>query len=175
MSTMYDAVWEVGDSSELLRKALKSYIDYWRAQTEYKSLLPRQHIRVVMEGEKQHAGITILLKTEKSPTQAWPFDIPVGDNSGKGALEEYHTIGIVVKSDKKSGGAEAASKTHNVLQSLFMARPDSTAKGDLISRGIYNVTEAQESLNIDPGSEDDEGASYSKQITLNCSTVILID
>lgn len=166
--------WPAGDTSKKLRVEISSFIMFWIYSPEYKSRLPRQHIKTFMQGEKQDSGVAIVIVTDKQEADAWVYSPTSGEHAGQGVFEEYHSITLVFKADKSSGAVESLSQVHSTVKSLMLSRPESDERMDLIDRGIYNLFESNEGIEVEPGSDDDEGTYYSQRINLTCSTESLL-
>ena len=159
--------WEPTDSSDKLRDELVAYISFWFKSDGYKNRVPKRHIKCVKQGEKRHAGISIVIVSEPDPTSSWSYRDP---DSLRIVMEEYHQVALVIKADDKSGGMASISPIVTILKCLFASREDSLERTDLINRGLFNVFEATEGLEVDPGANDEEGVFFSQKVNLNCST-----
>lgn len=166
--------WQKCDSSERLRLELQAFIKTWIKNVKYKSLIPRQHCYVVKQGDKQPAGVNVVIVTEKSTDSTWPYKEASGTDAGKMVLEENHQIALAVKSDKSNGGAEAVSAMQNTLKLIFSNLDESPERSDLINRGIYNLFDDPEGLQVDPGNDTEEGTFFLQQLNLKCSTDTII-
>lgn len=163
-------VWDAGDTTERIALNLEAFMMHWMYSEDYKGRLPDEHIHIVPQGERQDAGVNIVIVMAADEGSGWPYK----DSEGRLVLEEVHQVGLVVKADKSSGGVDAVNKVHSILRSLFSADAESVERADLIARGIYNVFEVPDAIQVDPGSEDEEGTFYSRSVALTCNTDVFL-
>ncbi len=160
--------WEQGtDAADALRRAIKTFIETWLADDAYKANLPRVNRKVFLPGERQDAQLKIVIATAND--QQAPH---VYEEGAHEVSEEFHRVAVIVKSDKKGGGADAVSKMHTALKSLFTAASkegtvECTAR---IAAGFYNLRSTSDSFDIAPGDLSDEGTAFRQDIYLTCST-----
>ncbi len=169
---MSDTIWPVGtDSGKRLREELRTFIGAQLALPKYKDRLPRQHFAVLGEGEVEKAG-RVQVRVVSGPDEKTPWPYDVGALQITQALQEWHAIQVVVKSDKKTGGADAASAFVGVFRDMFSVR-FGLASGEreaLENAGIYNCRVLAEGFQADPGGETDEGTFFTQQLALRAST-----
>lgn len=165
-------IWQAGDSGEMLRDAIKGFITQWfnNSDQSYKARLPAKHWHVVKQGEKQPAGVLIVIVTQADPANSWPYEPDDGPDAGKAVLEENHKIALVIKADERAGGVKSVSPVHSALRSLFSCPDGKPERDDLIARGVYNLFDDSEGMEIEPGDNSEQGTFYSQQINLVCST-----
>ncbi len=161
--------WAAFDDDRLVRE-LMEFTREWIYHDDYKSRLPKQHIHVLKQGDKQEAGVNIVFVIEDDPEQAWMYTPSTGPDAGIPIQERFHRIAIVLKSDKKSGGTTSMAKVHGVVNSIFSCLEGSPERTKLITRGISNLMPSPEGISVDPGSNDEEGTYYSQAINLTCNT-----
>jgi hypothetical protein len=162
--------WTKGtDSGDYLRRQTKTFIETWLATTAYKAMLPpKTHWKALLPGERQDVAVKVVINSEPDSENKPHIFV----ESSKQVNEEFHRIGVMVKSDKKSGGAGAASGFYAALNALFSAAmKEGTAECTArIAAGIYNLRVVPEGMEVDPGDNADEGTFYRQQLNLKCST-----
>jgi hypothetical protein len=157
--------WPIGtDSGKAARTALRVFIKEWLANEKYKARLPRQHLKVLDEGEREGAGVTIRILSEPDQKPAWTYVL-----GGHDIAEDYHAVALVVKADKKAGGSDSVSAVFGALRALFANRDGTPERLDLQSAGIHMCFETPEGIELD-GDSDEEGTFFKQQISLRCNT-----
>lgn len=167
--------WSACNSQEKLRTELEGFILRWFADSSYKSRLPRRKISIVQQGEKQPAGIVIVIVIRSSNEPTWTYSPQTGVNAGRTITEEQFNIGLVVRADRRNNGVPSVTAVHSVLRSIFSCLGGSAERDDLISRGIYNLFDSAEAVEVDPGADDAEGTTYHQAMSLVCSTETLVN
>jgi hypothetical protein len=160
--------WAQGtDASDVLRKAIKTFIETWLADDAYKTRLPRVNRKVFLPGERQDAQLKIVIVTAND--EQIPHVYVEGTHE---VSEDFHRVAIVVKSDKKGGGPQAVSQMHAALKALFTAAmkegtPECSAR---LAAGFYNLRLSAEGFDIAPGDMAEEGTFFRQDLYLTCST-----
>lgn len=157
---MPDLIWPLGtDSSETLRGTLR---DYLKARLDAKKpSLPRRFLHVLLEGERQTAGIFVIVATQPDDKESWPYK-----SGARRVLEERHGIAIIVKADAKAGGSASVLKVFSVIRALFSTDAE---RETLQALGVQNITEATEGLEGDAG-DAVESTAFRRQLNLKCTT-----
>lgn len=167
-------MWEPGNSSLVLELALVQYMQKWTKEAPYVSRLPKQHVHVVRRGDKQPAGVNILVVSARDTNQSWIYTPSTGEFVGQPIMEEFHNIAIIAKADLRSGGVDSVETTAGVLKSLFSCPSNTDERDELISMGVFNLFESEAGITAFPGGVDDEGSFFSQALTLVCNTETIV-
>lgn len=164
--------WPVGtDTGERLRDALRAFIETQFARASIKARLPRkQHLRILNEGEREGAGISVRVVSQNDPKMPWSY--PLGART---VVEDWHQIAVFVKADRKAGGAESVSAVFGTLRALFAARDSMDERQALETAGVHDCLETPEGLINEPGDPSEEGTFFKQQISLRCNTDCYLD
>jgi hypothetical protein len=157
--------WPVGtDTGAQLRRVIRDFVKTWLADAKYKARLPRQHLKVLEEGERELPGVVVRIVSQADPQAPWNFQ-----HEGRDVIEDWHQVALFVKADRKAGGAESVSAVFGSLRSLFANRDSTPERMALEASGAYMCMETPKGL-IQDGDEDAEGTSFKQQLNLRCST-----
>lgn len=152
------------DSGAALRAALRTFIKAWLTDEKYKARLPRQHLKVLDEGEREGAGVSIRIVSQPDPQAPWNY--PSG---GRDVIEDWHQVALFVKADRKAGGAQSVSAVFGALRALFANRDGTPERDALETVGVHMCMETPEGIISDEG-EDEEGTNFKQQLNLRCNT-----
>lgn len=155
------------NSTDALRKALKTFIETWLADATYKPRLPRRPWKVFLPSERQSALLRVVIAT--TPDDQKPHVYPDGART---VSEEFHRVSLIVKGDKKGTSAQAVGQVHAALKALFSAamQEGTSEHAARLAAGIYNLQLSVEDFEIAPGDNADEGTLYRQDLNLKCST-----
>lgn len=166
--------WSACDSATKLRSELIEFIDTWVHHERYLERLPNAHVKLLRQGDRQTTGVQVVLMTEAEEGATYSYIPQSGAYEGLPILCETHRVGIMVKADRKSKGADAVEPLMGIIKAIFGCPGTTEERDDLISRGIYNLFESVGEVMMDPGANDEEGITTSQPLTLTCDTETLI-